>query len=125
MFHVPDVDPTSPRNRFSFTVPRRRWWQRSTISIPLVHVVPLTVMREAKAVDAPEQLAKILELMGETVSLEAVSRLSQPEIRALELGWLEASAPGLGELAASLSLSKSTRGPSEGILSETVSDSTG
>ena len=125
MFHVPDVDPSSPRNRFPFTVPRRRWWQRSKFSIPLVHVVPLAVMREARAVDAPEQLAKILELMGEVKALEAVGRLSQPEVRALEVGWLEASTPGLGELAASLISSSSMRGPSEGILSETASDSTG
>lgn len=125
MFHVPDVDPKSPRNRFKFTVPRRKWWQRSQFSIPLTHVVPLTVMRQARLVDAPEQLGKILELLGETVAHEAIGRLSQPEIRALEVAWLEASAPGLGELAASLSLSTSTRGPSEAISSETGSDSTG
>lgn len=125
MFRVPDVDPASPRNRFPFKVPRRRWWQRSKFSIPLVHVVPLTVMREAREVDAPEQLQRILELMGERSALQAIGLLSQPEIRALETAWLEASAPGLGELAASLSLSKSMRGPSEGILSETGSDSTG
>jgi hypothetical protein len=125
MFHVPDADPKSPRNRFPFTVPRRKWWQRSKFSIPLMHLVPLTVMAEARRVDAPEQLGRILELMGEPVAVEAIGRLSQPEIRALEVAWLEASAPGLGELAASLSLSKSMRGPSEGISSETDSDSTG
>lgn len=125
MFRVPDVDPASPQNRFKFTVPRRRWWQRSKFSIPLMHLVPLTVMREARQVEAPEQLGRILELMGETAAVEAVGWLSQPEIRALETAWLEASAPGLGELAASLSLSTSMRGPSEAISSETDSDSTG
>jgi hypothetical protein len=125
MFHVPDVDPKSPRNRFPFTVPRRKWWERSKFSIPLMHLVPLTVMAEARQVDAPEQLGRILELMGETAAVEAIGRLSQPEIRHLEVAWLEASAPGLGELAASLSLSQSMRGPSAAILSETDSDSTG
>jgi hypothetical protein len=125
MFHVPDVDPKSPRNRFLFTVPRRKWWERSKFSIPHMHLVPLTVMAEARQVDAPEQLGRILELMGETAAVEAIGRLSQPEIRHLEVAWLEASAPGLGELAASLSLSQSMRGPSEAISSETDSDSTG
>jgi len=125
MFRVPDVDPKSQSNRFPFSIPRRKFWQRSKFSIPMVHVVPLTVMREARAADAPEQLGKILELMGESAPLEAIRSLSQPEIRALEVAWLEASAPGLGELAASLSLSNSTRGPSEEILSATDSASIG
>jgi hypothetical protein len=90
-----------------------------------MHLVPLAVMREAKAVDPVEQLGRIQELMGETAAAYAIGLLSQPEIRDLELAWLEASSPGLGELAASLSSSNSTRGPSEGILSVTDSASTG
>jgi len=125
MFRVPDADPKSSGNRFPFTVPRRKWWQRSKFSMPLMQFVPLTVMREARQVDPAEQLSRILELMGETAAVYAMGLLSQPEIRSLEIAWLEASAPGLGELAASLSLSTSMRGPSEAILSETVSDSTG
>lgn len=125
LFHVPDVNPKSPRNRFKFTVPRRKWWQRRKFSMPLMHLIPLTVMREARQADPPEQLGRILDLMGETVAFEAIGSLSQPEVRALQVAWLEASAPGLGELVASLSSSMSMRGPSGETSSATASDSTG
>lgn len=101
MFAVPNYSPKSSVNRFKFAVPRRWFWQRRVYSFPLLQFVPLDVMREAKKADKPLQLVEILNLINERAAARAVLRLNQPEVAALEHGWLEASAVGLGESSAS------------------------
>lgn len=112
MFHVPNYDPQASVNRFSFTVPRRWFWQRRVFSFPFLQFVPLEVMKAAKAAEAPLQLVEILNLINEPTAAKAVGRLNQPEINALEHAWLEGSAVGLGELSASSNWSNSSGGQS-------------
>lgn len=102
MFQIPNYDPRHKINRFEFKAPRRRLWHfRSVFSIPLLQYVPLETMRKARSADAPLQLAEVARVIGEPAAARAIMRLNQPEIKALERAWLEASAVGLGELAAS------------------------
>lgn len=102
MFTVPNFDPRDDVNRFAFTVPKRRWWQfRTRFSLPFLQYVPLAVMRKVKAEDKPLQLQEIAHLIGEPAAARAINRLNLNEIGTLEKAWLEASAVGLGELAAS------------------------
>jgi len=102
MFIVPNYDPRDEINRFPFVVPRRKWWHvRTKFSIPFLQYVPLGVMRKAKDEDKPLQLQYIAALIGEPAAARAINRLNLNEIGALEKAWLEASAVGLGELAAS------------------------
>lgn len=104
MFEVPNYDPKVSVNRFSFAVPRRWFWQRRVYSFPKLQFIPLDVMREAKKADKPLQLVEILNLIGERDAARAIGRLNQPEIRALEVAWLESAAVGLGESSASSNL---------------------
>lgn len=102
MFQIPNYDPRDKANRFEFKVPRRKWWQfRSTYSLPLMQFVPLNVMKKAREVDKPLQLSEIALLIEEPAAARAIWRCNQPEVKALEQAWLEASAVGLGELLAS------------------------
>lgn len=102
MFEIPNFSPRDPENRFEFRVPRRRWWQfRTAYSIPKLQYVPLETMRKAREADKPLQLAEICRVIGEPAAARAIHRLNQPEIAHLERAWLEASAVGLGESAAS------------------------
>ncbi len=102
LFIVPNYDPRDDVNRFSFEVPRRHWWHfRTKFSLPFLQYVPLAVMRKAKADDKPLQLQEVAKLIGERAAARAIDRLNLNEIGALEKAWLEASAVGLGELAAS------------------------
>lgn len=102
MFEVPNYDPRDSVNRFEFTVPKRRWWQfRTKFSLPFLHYVPLAVMRKVKSEDKPLQLQEIAKLIGEPAAARAIDRLNLSEIGALERAWLDSSAVGLGELAAS------------------------
>lgn len=102
MFTVPNYDPKDAVNRFPFTVPRRHWWQlRTKFSLPFLQYVPLSVMRKVKADDKPLQLREVAKLIGEPAAARAIDRLNLNEIGALEKAWLDASAVGLGELAAS------------------------
>ena len=102
MYKVPNFSPKDPVNRFPFEVPRRHWWQfRTSYSIPLLHFVPLDIMQKAREVDKPLQLFEICRVIGEPKAAKAIRRLNQPEIGHLERAWLEASAVGLGEFAAS------------------------
>lgn len=113
MFHVPNYDPKASVNRFSFVAPRRWLWQRKVYSFPLLQFVPLEVMKAAKEADKPMQLAEILILIQEPAAARAVLRLNQPEIRALETAWLNASAVGLGESSASSNSSQSSERQSQ------------
>lgn len=113
MFQVPNYDPKASVNRFSFTVPRRWFWQRSVFSFPFLQFVPLEVMKAAKKADKPMQLVEILNLIQEPAAARAVTRLNQPEIAALEHAWLEASAVGLGESSASSNSSNSSERQSQ------------
>lgn len=102
MFEIPNYSPKDPLNRFQFKAPKRKLWHlRTVFSIPLLQYVPLETMRKAREADAPLQLAEIARVIGEPAAAKAIMRLNQPEIKALERAWLEASAVGLGELAAS------------------------
>lgn len=102
MFQVPNFDPKDAGNRFSFEVPRRRWWHwRTTFSVPRLHFVPLFLIREAAKADKPLQMYEVCTRLGERAAARAVARLNQPEIASLEKAWLDDSAVGLGELAAS------------------------
>lgn len=100
MFKVPDKDPKSRSNRFFFKLPRR-WFRRSTYSLPLLRYVPLDVMAEARKVEAPLQLQRVIELLGDRALMKAVGGLNQPEIAELSAAWMEASGINLGELNAS------------------------
>jgi hypothetical protein len=102
MFKIPNYSPNDPVNRFEFEAPRRHWWQlRRKFSIPMLHYVPLDIMRKARGVDKPLQLQEIAKLIGEPAAARAIARLNQPEINALERAWMEATRVSLGELAAS------------------------
>lgn len=124
MFQVPNFDPKDRVNRFEFQVPRKWFWESGKASIPFLHFIPLHVMKKARDLDKPLQLAEIATLVGERRAARLIRRLNQPEIRALEVAWLDASAVGLGESAASLSSSKSSGRQSVPTSSATGSDST-
>lgn len=100
MFKVPDRDPKSRSNRFFFKVPRQRF-RRSTYSLPLLRYVPLDVMAEARKVEGPLQLQRVVELLGDKRLVKAIGGLNQPEVAELSAAWMEASGIDLGELIAS------------------------
>lgn len=112
MFQIPNHDPKDRINRFFFRVPRRRIWHRREYSIPYLHYVPLDVMREARKADKPMQMHDVCVAIGEKAAARAIGRLNQPEIRALEVAWLEGSMVTLGESAASSNSSNSSGRPS-------------